>query len=82
MIAVTEPQASINHYTAKGCLEKQKMKKRENILLDSRQPFMNRVCNLLHTPFYSLKIGFFRVMCRWACIKKDMALHLIEKSER
>jgi hypothetical protein len=41
--AVTEPQASINHYKAKGCLKKQKMKKRENILLDSRQPFMNRV---------------------------------------
>ena len=38
-----ELQASINYYTAKGYLKKQKMKKRENILLDSRQPFMNRV---------------------------------------
>jgi hypothetical protein len=32
-IAVTEPQASINHYTAKGCLKKQKMKKEETYYL-------------------------------------------------
>ena len=32
--------------------EKQKMKKRENIILDGRQPFMNRVCKLLHTRIY------------------------------
>jgi hypothetical protein len=31
--AVTEPQASINHYTAKGCLKKQKMKKEETYYL-------------------------------------------------
>jgi len=38
-----EPQASITYYTAKGCLKKIKDEKRENVLLDSRQPFMNRV---------------------------------------
>ena len=53
---VKELQASINHYTAKGCLKNTKDEKRENILLDSRQPFMNRVCNLpqrglLHTQY-------------------------------
>jgi hypothetical protein len=30
---VTELQASINHYTAKGCLKKQKMKKEETYYL-------------------------------------------------
>jgi hypothetical protein len=25
---------------------------------------------------------FIRLMHRWACVKKDMALHLMEKSER
>jgi hypothetical protein len=30
---------------ADSCLKKRKHEKRESILLDSRQPFMNRVCN-------------------------------------
>jgi hypothetical protein len=50
-IAVTELQASINHYASKGCLKKQKMKKRENIILDTRQPFMNRMDDLFFLPF-------------------------------
>jgi hypothetical protein len=28
------------------------------------------------------KIRFIREMGRWGCIKKDMALHFMEKSER
>jgi len=28
------------------------------------------------------KFWFIRVMSRWYCIKKDMALHLMEKFER
>ena len=32
-IAFTDSQASINHYTVKGCLKKQKMKKEETYYL-------------------------------------------------
>ena len=42
-MAAIEPCKLINYYAAKGCLKKAKDEKRENTILDRRQPFMNRV---------------------------------------
>jgi hypothetical protein len=41
-------QLSINLREAKGCIKKTKNEKRENILLDGRPPFMNRVGKRLY----------------------------------
>jgi len=42
-ISVMELQVSTNCYIAKACLKKTKDKEKEKMLLDNRQPFMNRV---------------------------------------
>jgi hypothetical protein len=54
---------------ADSCLKKRKHEKRESILLDSRQPFMNRVGlapPFLFAELFGVKVcGLFEIV-RWA----------------